>query len=311
MSGHCEIGGETFDRWEIEELEDVTWPGRRCRVGTLRAVGAWTRIALIGAATALAVGLFPTMRAMVNGSASQPAVASATTSSPVGPLTAASQASDRAPAGAVRVLLVGNSVAKLLAPGFATVRANAPVAVLDESVEGCGFPPELGDVRITLPSGRMVPEPPCDPAWEAGVVARFHPRIVFWILSGPLGADGTYRGRRVRPCDASYDALYKNRLKREVAVLGAGGARVVIATAAYSRYLGVSKFDRGTDCQNGVRRSVAAATGAQLVDLFGYVCPDGRCRAKQDGVTLRPDGLHYSGAGGAIVAQWMFDQVRQ
>ena len=39
------------------------------------------------------------------------------------------------------------------------------------------------------------------------------------------------------------------------------------------------------------------------------VCPDGKCRVKQDGVVLRPDGLHYQGPGGVIVARWLMSQV--
>ena len=84
----------------------------------------------------------------------------------------------------------------------------------------------------------------------------------------------------------------------------------MIPTEAYSRYLGVANYDRATDCQNNARRVVAKATGAQLVDLFAYVCPRGTCRATQDGVTLRPDGLHYKGRGGELIAQWLFDQVK-
>ena len=50
---------------------------------------------------------------------------------------------------------------------------------------------------------------------------------------------------------------------------------------------------------------------AQFVDLFSYVCPQGKCREQQDGVTLRPDGVHYTGAGANIVARWLIDQARQ
>ena len=54
----------------------------------------------------------------------------------------------------------------------------------------------------------------------------------------------------------------------------------------------------------------AAAKFVKLADLFEYVCPRKECRERQDGVLLRPDGLHYEGGGGAIVARWLIDQVR-
>ena len=42
---------------------------------------------------------------------------------------------------------------------------------------------------------------------------------------------------------------------------------------------------------------------------YDYICPNGKCRDKQNGVILRPDGEHYDGPGSRIVAQWLVDQV--
>jgi hypothetical protein len=265
--------------------------------------GAWTLAGLV-----LVVGLFPTFRAMLRGP--QAASVPPPVTSKANPLTAAIRADRAAPAGAIRVLLVGNSVATYLATSFRATRTRSPLSVLDESVEGCGFPPSLTDVQIKLPSGTSMAQPPCDPWWEPEVIARYKPSIVFWIVSDPLRTGGTYQGHHVRPCDKTYDALYRRQLMHEIATLRAGGARVVITTEAYSRYLGIKEHDGATDCQNRIRREVARSTGAQFVDLFEYICPHGECRTKQDGVVLRPDGLHYSGAGGLIVAQWLMDQVR-
>jgi SGNH domain (fused to AT3 domains) len=272
-------------------------------------VGAWRKLAGGVVAAVLVAGLFPTFRAMVNGASAQPTLVAAPVPRADNPLVAATRASQAAPSGALRVLLVGNSVADLLAPAFEALATSPPLAVLDESVDGCGFPPDLTRVNARLPGGRTFPQPLCDPFWEPEVIARFRPDIVFWIVSDPLGTGGTYRGHHVRPCTEPYDSLYRKRLRQEVAVLGARGARVVIPTEPYSRYLGTANYDWATDCQNSDRRAVAKQTGALLVDLFGYICPKGECRVKQDGVTLRPDGLHFAGPGGEIVARWLLDQV--
>ena len=50
--------------------------------------------------------------------------------------------------------------------------------------------------------------------------------------------------------------------------------------------------------------------GARLADLMEYTCPGGQCRGRVDGVTLRPDGQHYTGPAATIVARWLLDQVR-
>jgi hypothetical protein len=225
----------------------------------------------------------------------------------VEPLVAASNAAKAARPGSVRVMLVGNSIASLIAPAFDRINN---VAVLDASLPGCGFPPELSDVSIMLPDGHRVPQPPCDPFWETGAIARFHPAVVLWIVSDISETGGTYRGAHIVPCATPYDSLYTTDLEREVEILGARGAHVVVVTEAYSRYLGITKYDGAVDCQNADRRRAALASGAQLVDLFSYVCPDGECQSKISGVTLRPDGLHYAGDGADLIARWLYAQVR-
>ena len=64
-----------------------------------------------------------------------------------------------------------------------------------------------------------------------------------------------------------------------------------------------------TKCQNDVRRRTAENTGAGLMDLERWVCPNGRCRRKIDGVLLRPDGVHFSGRGAALAARWVHDRM--
>jgi hypothetical protein len=118
-----------------------------------------------------------------------------------------------------------------------------------------------------------------------------------------------YHGHAVSACQEPFDAIYKRSLRQEIATLRAHGAAVVITTEAYPRYIGAD-LDRPTDCDNRLRREVAAETGTQLIDLAGYICPHGRCRVTQGGVTLRPDGQHYYGPGGDIVAKWLLEQLK-
>ena len=138
---------------------------------------------------ALALGL---ALALVGSTIGAKAPASTLTDVKGDPLLAATKAGRAAPPGSVRVLIVGNSVASLLAPAFSAVDTGAQLAVLDVSIEGCNFPPDLTDVQLRLPTGGVLPAPPCDPWWEAGVVERFRPQIVFWLMSDPFGTGGTY-----------------------------------------------------------------------------------------------------------------------
>jgi peptidoglycan/LPS O-acetylase OafA/YrhL len=217
-------------------------------------------------------------------------------------------AAKQAPPGAQRIMLIGNSVASDLAPGFQSIHTHPPIALLNGGTGGCVFPPQI---FATL---RMAAGPPlrlthCNHNWEPETVRLFRPNIVFWIVVD-APEPWLYRGRPIKPCSELFDALYQQSLRTEIARLGAFGARVVVTTEAYNRFFRTAVADRTVDCDNRLRRKVAAATGAQLVDLFAYICPNGKCRVKQNGVTLRPDGLHYEGPGGEIVATWLIDQVR-
>ena len=181
--------------------------------------------------------------------------------------------------------------------------------MFNSSIPGCHYPPQLEGFALKSRAGRLVGRLPCDPSWESDVVEQYRPKIVFWIVGNASDGRGTYHGERVRPCTEPYDSLYAQRLTTEIAILGAKGARVVIPTEAYDRADGVARFDRSTDCVNHIRRTVAAAAGAQLVELGAYVCPEHRCPPEINGVTLRPDGLHYEHRGAQLVAGWLLRQV--
>jgi hypothetical protein len=224
------------------------------------------------------------------------------------PTLAAAKAYAAAPAGSRRILLVGNSVAYALGPSFHKVRSDPPLSVFNAGLPACMFPPNVTAPPVVA-GGQRLERAPCHEPWEADVVKAFRPDVVLWLVSDAANSGLKYQGRSVRACGEPFDSIYKQSLRREIAALRSHGATVVITTEAYPRYIGAD-LDRPTDCDNRLRREVAAETGTQLIDLAGYICPDGRCRVKQDGVTLRPDGQHYYGPGGDIVATWLVQQLR-
>jgi SGNH domain (fused to AT3 domains) len=267
--------------------------------------GALSSVQWRGYVPAIAIGLVLLLVATTNGAS--PSTSAALT----GPqaLAAATRERRSAPPGSQRVMVVGNSVADSLAEAFSGIVTDPRLVVLNAALDGCIFPPPVKAPPLITPHGPL-DWPPCHPAWEAGVVERFRPTVVFWVVSDLVNRGLSARGRTVSPCTAPFDALYRQSLRDEVARLGAAGARVVITTEAYDGRSSATKDDdRAVDCDNAIRRRVAAQTHSQLIDLFGYICPGGHCVVTQDGVTLRPDGVHYTGPGGATVAQWLLSQL--
>jgi peptidoglycan/LPS O-acetylase OafA/YrhL len=253
---------------------------------------------------AVAVGLAVAVVAATTGA--HPRIAAASSGEKA--VLAATLARQDAPPGSRRIMLVGNSVAYLLGPAFQKIRVDPPLAVFNAGIPACNFPPDVIAPPVSA-SGASVKRAPCHPDWEAAALDQFRPDIVFWVVSDAAKSGLRLRGHSVQSCTEPYDSNYQQSLRREIAILGSHGAKVAITTEAYSRVFGGANADRETDCNNRLRREVAHETGAALVDLFSYICPNGQCRARQNGVTLRPDGEHYDGPGALIVAKWMLHQV--
>ena len=225
------------------------------------------------------------------------------------PIAAARSAFESAPAGSRRVMTVGDSVAHSLGKAFPKINTDPPLAVFNAGITGCAFLPGVTRARYHNSLGATMTqrEFPCNPPWEADAIEAFKPDVVLWIVNNPF--DAMYaNGRWLETCSDEYAAIYQRSLIEELAILGVGGAKVVMTTEVYPRYLFAAE-DGPTDCENRLRRVVVARTGVQLIDLQGFVCPDGECLEKKNGVTLRIDGEHYEGAGGKLVAEWLYDQI--
>jgi hypothetical protein len=216
-----------------------------------------------------------------------------------------------APASAQRVMLVGNSVAYLLADGFKALTPDPPMVVLNGAVASCVFPDGVTRVRNQLDQVLPVTLRDCTGFWSTDV-ERFRPDVVVFTL-GDFG-DGDYQhdGRWIHPCTPEFDNWFRSSLRDAVRTLGATGARVALTTSAYTiGVIGGSHYAKN-DCINAIERSVAAETpNTMLVDLATHMCPTHECLAEQDGVVLREDGLHYRGAAAQIIAVWILDQIRR
>ena len=70
------------------------------------------------------------------------------------------------------------------------------------------------------------------------------------------------------------------------------------------------EYDRDVDCENqALRRAVRQEPRAHLLDLDAYVCPDGKCADRIDGVDLRPDGRHFQGPAANFISPWILDRA--
>jgi hypothetical protein len=206
-------------------------------------------------------------------------------------------------------MVVGNSVGWYLADALKAQHTSHPDVVLNFAGPTCFFPhdivgervPKLGNTVETLKKD------PCDIFWWLAL-PQFRPNVVLFLFAAADPYDVRVQNAWLRPCSPTWTAMERRALRNAVAAASAHGARVVLATAAYDR---IPDFhdDHAADCDNRVRREVAKATRTQLIDLFAHVCPHGACHNVENGVTLRPDGLHFRGAGALLIARWLIRKL--
>jgi peptidoglycan/LPS O-acetylase OafA/YrhL len=225
------------------------------------------------------------------------------------PLQAAAQAFKTAPPNARRVMVVGDSVAYSVAVGMQHVSTSPPAVTFNSAVQGCVFPDTVKRTRHhnAMGSTFFLNAFTCNPPWRSGVIQRFHPTTILWVQNNPSDAVLVH-GAWLGGCSDAYASFYENALRAELASLSVHGAKVVMTTEVYPRYL-FAREDPFTDCDNAVRRKVAAETGTQLIDLNAYVCPTHSCRTTENGVVLRKDGEHFDGPGGQLIGKWLLGQL--
>ncbi|CAN5677774.1 acyltransferase family protein [soil metagenome] len=207
------------------------------------------------------------------------------------------------PAGAPRLLVVGDSVAFSLAEkGLVPGARRLGLSVSDRSTIGCTLMRAVDD-----PFNDQIRN--CSPSWP-GDVASVRPDVVLVLLGGFVGVlPATIDGVETWPCEAAWDRQWRAQLEDAVDVLSADGATVVLATAprAGLRILkgdDAELFDARQDCSNAVVREVAGSRPeAELYDLAHVVCPASGCIDELDGVELRVDGLHFGDGGAREIAR--------
>ena len=219
-------------------------------------------------------------------------------------------------AGVPRVLVVGDSVAVYLAPSLAQVQSPLGVQTFSAGVPSCEVPRAPYHREPAGTDGPPSEALPTDPActdWTTrwpGQLAQVQPQAVVLLLGFPAVEDFQVSGVWRAPCTAAWNRYYRSEMTTALRTLASTGARVWVTTAAPpDAFYFPASLTAQTGCLNRVLRSAAAATHTSVIDVASYVCPKDRCQQYIDGQELRPDGFHYSGGGGVLIARFLIGQV--
>jgi peptidoglycan/LPS O-acetylase OafA/YrhL len=224
--------------------------------------------------------------------------------------------------GPVRVLLVGDSEASFLGFGLGPGSGAYDVDYQGDGVFGCGLvqgETVFHGTLVTQTTGERggrasVPCATQLDRWRADVDA-LHPDVVLLAEGEYEVRNQRFDGRWTHLGDPAFDRAERAAVTGAVDTLRSTGATVVLLTAPYYRQLeqpdGRSWPEddpRRVDIYNGILRSVAAASGPDVVveDLNAHLDPGGHFASTVDGVDVRfADGIHVTPAGAALVSPWM------
>jgi peptidoglycan/LPS O-acetylase OafA/YrhL len=209
------------------------------------------------------------------------------------------------------LLVVGDSVSLKLGPGF-NHEAPPDLDVTDGGMTFC----EGGETYPTIKVGPNVIADRCAD-WRSRWTAQATKAqadgvmILFGVSTNHRMIEGQYRSS----CDPLYDGWLQSSFTDMLKTMEQFGP-VWLVLPPYDRAFNVgepfTERDAHTDCtiRDFQAAVTAAAPNAAVLDLHSFICPNGpECIEQVDGVTLRPDGLHYTGPGGDIVARWLLSQM--
>jgi SGNH domain (fused to AT3 domains) len=219
-----------------------------------------------------------------------------------------------------RVLLVGDSTACSLWPGLNAVGNAVGVATYQGAVFGCGI--ASGQVTTTR-NESITPDSSRCPAlvgWALpNALTRARPTVVIW-MSVWEKSDLVVGGHTIGAKTPQWEAKIMARMDGALALLTAGGARVVVVTEAASAPNPAQRSettdpngdDAGYVRLNALLRRFRARHPNQvtLVDLATKLCPSGPpCPALVTGTQPRPDGRHFTPAAATWAARWLLSQI--
>ncbi|MGB0502013.1 MAG: acyltransferase family protein, partial [Acidimicrobiales bacterium] len=206
------------------------------------------------------------------------------------------------------IALVGDSVAGTLAPAMRDAFTGAGFTFFDAHVHGCGVVSGLAVDEAGEPfpwSGECVERVP---VLHEQLIREHDPDLVIWHSTWET-ADRLLDEALLRFGTPDHDAALAREIDIVVERLNARGAEVVILVAppnAPSSFVADPDPTKMLHLADQLAIAADRLDALSLVDLNPIVCPGGPpCPERIEGLTLRPDGGHYSDEA----AVWLVAQL--
>ena len=238
---------------------------------------------------------------------------------PAVPLTAAAAPPPTGPpaGGTVKVVFLGDSVAKTAASSIESLSGAYGISIDNRGILGCGVVRTtpfryFGKLYADVPPGcETWPE-----IWREAIQQQ--PDVAVVLVGRWELMDRVIGGQWSSIGSPAFDADVAASLDTAVATAAATGGRVVLATTPYYRR-GLRPDGGGwpeddparVDRFNTLLREAAARhPGVSVVELGGHLSVDGRLAMSINGTRVRTDGVHVAPEAGPLLAPWLLPQLR-
>ncbi len=220
----------------------------------------------------------------------------------------------RAPPGATRVLVAGETTAFALQAHAGDSFDGDGISSLSFGLLGCGI--AAGD--IVVQSTLVVRGSGCDtwPETFDAVVAAYQPAVVVLLFGDQEIFDRVVGTDVQRVGTRSWISSLSGQLDRARRILSARGARVLVATVpcpptstAVSVFGPAVRDPRRLAAVNSVLRRYAATNRLQLVDLAAFACPGGEPLRSRNGHVVSDSTTGLSVYGATLIWQWLAPQI--
>lgn len=213
--------------------------------------------------------------------------------------------------GTSRVAVFGDSVpAWALRDGPSGVDRTA-VTLIDGTLAACEGADKAPPARSR--TGALIPVPAeCTQGWKGLYPPQLTVRAdVAVVVAGTHAMlDHQLSGTWRHPCHAPAMSWYTADLQSRVRYLSTRASSVVLVVPAWptakSQWIMPADYVKRADCVRAATKAAVAGTGARLVDLGAYLCPQG---ATSCNTWRSSDGMHVDKARAATVVRWLLGQA--
>jgi hypothetical protein len=203
------------------------------------------------------------------------------------------------PPNTLRILVVGDSVAKFLGLAMRYRQEERQTFVAERGVGNCS----IFESKPYIENGKQLMSSSCSMKW-AEDAAELQPDMTLIVMGGGYFSEGA--------CTKQFQMDYEKRVFELSAAMGTNAGQIVITRVPYPvKAWRHSNVMERVDCFNEMLVKIAQKGKWDVLDLMSYVCPTRACNMESDGKPIRPDGLHFDGGGAEDTARWVLGELRR